>query len=322
MTEELLTENKSRFVLFPIKYSEIFKMYQTAVSSFWVVNEIDLSKDDDDWTKKMTENERFFVKHILAFFAASDGIVGENLAMRFYTDVKVPEARAFYAVQLCMETIHSEMYSLMLDTYIKDSVEKDRLFNAIDTIPCIKQKAEWAMKYIDNKDASFPVRLVAFAIVEGVFFSGAFASIFWLREKNLMSGLTKSNDLIARDEGLHVEFAVLLYSMLQEKLTQEKVYEIMHEAVKIEKEFIIESIPCSLLGMNSELMNQYIEFVADRLLAQLGYDKMFGTPNCFPFMDRSSLENKTNFFEARALEYSKANTGKTDVFKFTLDEEF
>lgn len=322
MAEELLTENKSRFVLFPIKYAEIFKMYQTAVSSFWVVNEIDLSKDDDDWNKKMTENERYFIKHILAFFAASDGIVGENLAMRFYTDVKVPEARAFYAVQLCMETIHSEMYSLMIDSYIKDSAEKDNLFNAVTTIPCIKQKAEWAVKYIDNKDASFAVRLVAFAIVEGVFFSGAFASIFWLREKNLMSGLTKSNDLIARDEGLHVEFAVLLYSMLQEKLDKETVYEIMAEAVKIEKEFIIDSIPCSLLGMNSELMNQYIEFVADRLLAQLGYDKMFGTPNCFPFMDRTCLENKTNFFESRNADYALSCVGKADVFKFTLDEAF
>jgi ribonucleotide reductase beta subunit family protein with ferritin-like domain len=322
MAEELLTENRNRFVLYPIKYDNIWKMFKTAESAFWTVEEVDLSKDIGDWENKLNDNERYFIKHILAFFAASDGIVNENLAGRFYNDVMVPEAKAFYGFQIAMELIHSEMYSLMIDTYIKNTQEKNTLFNAIQTIPCIKKKAEWALRWIENKDAPFAMRLIAFAVVEGVFFSGAFCSIFWLKERGLMPGLCTSNEFISRDESLHTEFAVLLYSMIKNKLDQVEVHDLIKEAVDIELEFIIDSIPCNMLGMNSELMQEYIKFVADRLVVQLGYEKIYNAKNPFPFMDRINLEHKTNFFENRESNYSKAKVGQTNVYEFSLDEAF
>jgi ribonucleotide reductase beta subunit family protein with ferritin-like domain len=322
MTEELLTENKNRYVIYPIKYDNIWKMFKTAESAFWTVEEVDLSKDIDDWEHKLSDNERYFIKHILAFFAGSDGIVNENLAGRFYNDVMIPEAKAFYGFQIAMEIIHSEMYSLMIDTYIKNTQEKHGLFNAIQTIPCIKKKAEWAMKWIENKEAPFSMRLIAFAVVEGVFFSGAFCSIFWLKERGLMPGLCTSNEFISRDESLHTEFAVLLYSMIQNKLDKEEVHGLIKEAVEIEVEFITDSIPCNLLGMNSDLMQEYIKFVADRLSVQLGYDRIWNAKNPFPFMDRINLEHKTNFFENRESNYSKAKVGQQNVYEFSIDEEF
>lgn len=320
--EELLTETKNRFVLYPIKYSDIWKMFKTAESSFWTVEEVDLSKDIDDWEMKLSDNERFFIKNILAFFAASDGIVNENLVGRFYNEVAIPEAKAFYGFQIAMETIHSEMYSLMIDTFVKDTQEKMKLFNAMETSPCIKEKADWALRWIANKDAPFAMRLVAFAIIEGIFFSGAFCSIFWLKERGLMPGLCTSNEFISRDEGLHTEFAVLLYSMIKNRLSAEEASSIVKEAVEIEIKFITESIPCNLLGMNADLMQDYIRFVADRLLIQLGYERVYNTKNPFPFMDRMSLEHKTNFFENRESNYSKAKVGQTNVYEFSLDEDF
>lgn len=321
-TEELLTENKNRFVIYPIKYDKIWKMFKTAESAFWTVEEVDLSKDIDDWEQKLSENERFFIKNILAFFAGSDGIVNENLAGRFLNDVKIAEAKAFYAFQIAMESVHNEMYSLMIDTFIKNTQEKNKLFNAIETIPCVKIKADWALKWIENKDASFAMRLIAFAVVEGIFFSGAFCSIFWLKERSLMPGLCTSNEFISRDESLHTEFAILLYSMIQNKISQEDVHELIKEAVDIEIEFITESIPCNLLGMNAELMQEYIKFVSDRLVVQLGYDKIYDAKNPFNFMDRICLENKSNFFENRETNYSKAKVGQTNVYEFSIDEEF
>lgn len=302
--EPILTEAANRFVLFPVKYTPVWQMYKRAEASFWTAEEIDFSKDD--WSA-LTTNEQHFIKYILAFFAASDGIVNENLAARNLNEVQIPEAKAFYAFQIAMETIHSETYSLLIDTYIKDPIEKDHLFNAIQTIPCIAKKADWALNWITNQEASFATRIVAFACVEGIFFSGAFCSIYWLKERGLMPGLCFSNELISRDESLHTEFAVLLYSYLQNKLSAETVHSIVREAVAIEKEFICEAIPCHLLGMNADLMSQYIEFVADRLLIQLNYPTLWNTKNPFDFMDRIGLANKTSFFEARVAEYSRAH---------------
>lgn len=321
-TEEILTENKNRYVIYPIKYDKVWKMFKTAESAFWTVEEVDLSKDIDDWEKKLSDNERFFIKNILAFFAGSDGIVNENLAGRFLNDVKIAEAKSFYAFQIAMESVHSEMYSLMIDTFIKNTEEKNNLFNAIDTIPCVKIKADWALKWINNTDSSFAMRLIAFAVVEGIFFSGAFCSIFWLKERALMPGLCTSNEFISRDEALHTEFAVLLYSMIQNRISQKDVHELIKEAVLIEIQFINESIPCNLLGMNALLMEDYIKFVADRLVVQLGYDKIYNTNNPFNFMDRICLENKSNFFENRETNYSKANVGQKDIYEFSIDADF
>jgi ribonucleoside-diphosphate reductase beta chain len=325
MTEVLLTEDETRLTIFPIRHNEIWDMYKKAVSSFWSVEEIDLSKDLDDFNK-LSDNERSFIRNILAFFSSSDTIVNINLGERFLNDVKVLEAKFFYAFQMTIENIHSETYSLLIDTYIKDPVERHQTFNAIEYTPCIKKKADWCFKWINDDNASFGQRLLAFAIVEGVYFSGAFCSIFWLKERGLMPGLAFSNELISRDEGMHVEFAVLLYSMLQNKLPEETVHQIMKEAVEVEKNFIIESIPCSMLGMNSELMSTYIEFVADRLLSQLGYAKLWNAHNPFPFMERISIETKANFFESRVSQYSKANVGNSqnhmDMHKFSLDADF
>jgi len=323
-TEAILTETRNRFVIFPIQYKTVWDMYKKAVASFWTAEELDLSKDPADW-EQLSENEQTFVKHILAFFAGSDGIVNENLSARFLNEVAAPEAKAFYAFQIAMETIHSETYSLLIDTYIKDGQEKERLFNAINTIPCVKRKADWALKWITNQDDDFATRLVAFACVEGIFFSGAFCAIYWLKERGVMPGLCFSNELISRDEGLHTEFAVLLYSSLNGKLSRDRLLDIVHEAVDIEKEFILESIPCRMLGMNSDLMSTYIEFVADRLLIQLGVEPFWNARNPFDFMDRIGMSNKTNFFEARVSEYAKANVGGEEAGnarKFELDEDF
>jgi len=319
--EVLLKENKDRFVILPINYPAIWEMYKKHEASFWTAEEIDLSGDSKDW-ENLNDGERHFISHILAFFAASDGIVNENLAVNFMSEVQVPEARCFYGFQIMMENIHSETYALLIDTYIKDAVEKDRLFHAIDTVPCVKKKAEWALRWIDN--GTFAQRLVAFAAVEGIFFSGSFCSIFWLKKRGLMPGLTFSNELISRDEGLHCEFACLLYRMLQNKLSQEEVTEIILDAVTIEKEFITDALPVALIGMNAKLMSQYIEFVADRWLAELGYDKVFGASNPFDFMEMISLQGKTNFFEKRVGDYQKSgvlsvNEGSQE---FSLDEEF
>jgi ribonucleotide reductase beta subunit family protein with ferritin-like domain len=320
--EILLTESKNRYVMYPILYNDIWKMYKVAQSAFWTVEELDLSKDVTDW-EKLNDNERHFVKHILAFFAASDGIVNENLASRFLNEVMVSEAKAFYGFQIMMETVHNEMYSLMIDTFIKDKAEKMRLFDAINTIPSIGHKADWALKWITNKEASFATRLIAFAVVEGVFFSGAFCSIFWLKERGLMPGLCMSNEFISRDESLHTEFAILLYSYIKNKIDEKDVHDLFKEAVEIEIGFITESIPCNLLGMNSNLMQEYIKFVADRLLVQLGYNKLYNVQNPFPFMNRINLEQKTNFFENRESNYMKAKVGQEgDVYTFALDEEF
>tara|TARA_Y100000748_G_scaffold303737_1_gene309896 strand:- start:190 stop:1164 length:975 start_codon:yes stop_codon:yes gene_type:complete len=318
--DPILTPDDNRYVMFPIKDQAIWSMYKKALESFWRCEEVDLAKDNLDW-ERLTDNEKYFIKMILAFFAASDGIVLENLAGRFMSDVQLSEARAFYGFQIAMENIHSEMYSLLIETYVKDREEKTKLFEAIDNFPCIKKKADWAIKWINDKRASFATRLIAFACVEGIFFSGAFCSIFWLKKRGLMPGLTFSNELISRDEALHTEFAILLYNGLQKKNRQSKVYEIVREAVSIEKEFIIECLPCKLIGMNSTLMSQYIEFVADRLLVQIGYDKIYNSNNPFDFMEMISIEGKTNFFEKRVGEYALA-TKDNDGDVFTLDSEF
>jgi ribonucleoside-diphosphate reductase subunit M2 len=294
-------------------------MYKKQVECFWRAEEIDLSKDTAHW-ESLTNQERYFISMILAFFAASDGIVLENLAARFMGEVQLSEARAFYGFQIAMENIHSETYSLLIDTYIKDREEKTTLFKAIDNFPCIKKKADWAIKWINDKRSSFATRLIAFACIEGIFFSGAFCSIYWLKKRGLMPGLTFSNELISRDEALHTEFAVLLYSKMVKKLSKSKIVEIIKDAVEIEKEFICEALPCRLIGMNSDLMNQYIEFVADRLIVQLGHDKIYGTKNPFDFMEMISIEGKTNFFEKRVAEYSLADKTKNDdVFDFDGD---
>ncbi|TWJ04423.1 ribonucleoside-diphosphate reductase beta chain [Mucilaginibacter frigoritolerans] len=319
-TELLLRENKDRFVILPIKYPAIWEMYKKCEASFWTAEEIDLSDDQKHWDA-MNDGERHFVSHVLAFFAASDGIVNENLAVNFMSEVQLPEARCFYGFQIMMENIHSETYALLIDTYIKDPAEKDRLFHAIDTVPCVGKKAEWALRWINN--GSFAERLIAFAAVEGIFFSGSFCSIFWLKKRGLMPGLTFSNELISRDEGMHCEFACLLYKMLENKLSKEAATAIITDAVEIEKEFISEALPVSLIGMNAKLMSQYIEFVADRWLGELGYDKVYGASNPFDFMEMISLQGKTNFFEKRVGDYQKSGVLNSQESKsFSLDEDF
>ena len=320
--EPLLLENKDRFVLFPITHQDIWKMYKKHEASFWTAEEIDLQTDLVDWQQKLSEDERFFIKHVLAFFAASDGIVNENLAVNFLQEVQYPEARCFYGFQVMMENIHSETYSLLIDTYIKDPVEKDHLLRAIDTIPCVKDKADWALRWINK--GSFAERLIAFAAVEGIFFSGSFCSIFWLKKRGLMPGLSFANELISRDEGLHCDFACLLYTRhLNEQLPKEVVQQIIADAVRIEKEFVSDALPVRLIGMNSDLMCQYIEFVADRLLLALDCNKIFNATNPFDFMELISLQGKTNFFEKRVGEYQKSgvmnNNAKEETFSFTDD---
>ncbi|KAJ5973455.1 hypothetical protein N7481_010665 [Penicillium waksmanii] len=305
-TEPLLQENPNRFVMFPIKYHEIWQMYKKAEASFWTAEEIDLSKDLHDWHNRLNDDERYFVSHVLAFFAASDGIVNENLVERFSAEVQVTEARCFYGFQIMMENIHSETYSLLIDTYIKEPKQRTYLFDAIETIPCIKKKADWAIRWINDRETTFASRLVAFAAVEGIFFSGSFASIFWLKKRGLMPGLTFSNELISRDEGLHTDFACLLFSHLNNRPEKKVVEDIIVEAVGIEQEFLTDALPCGLLGMNAKLMCQYIEFVADRLLLALGNQKYYNSANPFDFMESISLAGKTNFFEKRVGDYQKA----------------
>jgi len=319
-TEPLLTPDDNRFVMFPIKYQDIWEMYKKQVDCFWRAEEIDLTKDLGNW-ESLNADERFFISMILAFFAASDGIVLENLASRFMNEVQVSEARAFYGFQIAMENIHSQTYSLLIETYIKDNEEKHKLFNAIENFPCIKKKSDWAQKWIRDNRSSFATRLIAFACVEGIFFSGAFCSIYWLKKRGLMPGLTFSNELISRDEALHCEFAVLLYSKLMKKVDKSRVYEIIKEAVEIETEFICDALPCRLIGMNSELMTQYIQFMADRLCVQLGYKKIYNASNPFDFMELISLEGKTNFFERRNDSYALSNKTITED-TFNLSEDF
>ena len=318
--EILLKKNKNRFVLFPIKYNDIYEEYKKAESTFWTINEIDLSKDINDWDK-LNNNEKYFIKNIIGFFAGSDGIIIENLALRFLNEIEIPEARSFYSYQIFNENIHSETYSLLIDTYIKDNEEKNKIFNSIENIPCIAKKASWAYKWIQNNEVNFATRLIAFAIVEGIFFSGSFCAIYWLKKRGLMPGLTFSNELISKDEGMHCHFACLLYSYIKNKLKKEIVYEIFKEAVEIEKEFITESIPCNMIGMNSIMMKQYIEFVSDRLLVQLGYSKIWNTENPFDFMELISLRPKSNFFELRVGEYAKSTISENSD-TFTLDNNF
>lgn len=320
--EPILRENPNRFTLFPVAKPKLFSKYKNALSVFWVPEEVDLSKDMRDWVK-LNDNERYFIKNILGFFAGSDGIVQENLATRFMKEIQLPEARAFYAVQNAIEQIHSETYSLLIETYIEDKKEKLDTFRSIQTVPCVAKKAEWAQRWIESTEEDFATRLVAFAIVEGIFFSGSFCAIFWLKQRGLMPGLTLSNEFIARDEGLHTDFACALYEEIERKLPKAKVHKIIREAVKIEKEFITKSLPCDLIGMNAKLMSQYIEFVADRLSAQLGYGKIYSSTNPFDFMERISLEGKDNFFEKRVSTYAKAGVGKkAEEMTFTTDAEF
>ncbi|CAM4221855.1 ribonucleoside-diphosphate reductase [Cytophagaceae bacterium 50C-KIRBA] len=321
MTEPLLVEDPNRFVLFPIKHNDIWKFYKQAEASFWTAEEIDLQQDLADW-KKMNDGERHFISHVLAFFAASDGIVNENLANNFLKEVQYAEAKCFYGFQIMMENIHSETYSLLIDTYIQEPKEKDRLLRAIETIDCVKKKAEWALKWIESD--SFVERLISFAAVEGIFFSGSFCSIFWLKKRGLMPGLSFSNELISRDEGLHCDFACLLYTdHIKNKVSQERVYEIITNAVEIEKEFVTLALPVSLIGMNADLMCQYIEFVADRLLVSLGCKKFYNATNPFDFMEMISLQGKTNFFEKRVAEYQKSGVmSDKDTMSFSLDEDF
>jgi ribonucleoside-diphosphate reductase subunit M2 len=317
--EPLLTPDDNRFVMFPIVHQDIWSMYQKQVDCFWRPEEIDLSKDLTHWDA-LNKDEQYFISMILAFFAASDGIVLENLAQRFMSDVQVSEARAFYGFQIAMENIHSHTYSNLIETYIKDKEEKHKLFNAISNYPCIKKKSDWAQKWIHDNRSSFATRLVAFACVEGIFFSGAFCSIFWLKKRGLMPGLTFSNELISRDEALHCEFAVLLYSKLLKKMDKSRIHEIIKEAVEIETEFICQALPCKLIGMNSQMMTQYIQFVADRLCVQLGYKKIYNVTNPFDFMELISLDSKCNFFEKRVSEYALANkTTSENDFEFTDD---
>jgi len=320
ISEPLLQEDDNRYVMFPIKDKSIWDMYKKSVDCFWRAEEIDLSKDKASWDK-LSDEETYFISMILAFFAASDGIVLENLGMRFMSEVQLSEARAFYGFQIMMENIHSEVYSLLIDTYISNESEKDKLFNALDNFPCIRKKADWAIKWINDKRSSFATRLVAFACVEGIFFSGAFCSIFWLKKRGLMPGLCFSNELISRDEALHTEFAVLLYSKLKKKMRKDKLTSMIKEAVEIEKEFITSALPCRLIGMNAANMSAYIEFVADRLLVQLGGDKVYNTANPFDWMELISIEGKTNFFEKRVGEYALANKEQSTegCFNFTAD---
>jgi len=318
MTEPILSPSGNRFVLFPIKYSNVWNMYKKAVASFWTVEEISFS-DIEDWNK-LTPNEQIFIENTLAFFAGSDGIVNENLVTRFYNDVQIPEAKAFYTFQMAIESVHSECYSLLIDTYISDKTRKMELFNAIDNNPTIKKKAEWALKWIDSSE-SFSTRLIAFAIVEGIFFSGAFASIYYIKEKGLLHSLTFSNELISRDESLHTEFAIMLYGLLENKLEESRVHAIFEEAVQLEIDFVVNTLKCGLLGINAELMSEYIKYVADRLLVQLNYKKIYNIRNCpLDFMERISITNKSNFFEVRVAEYSKATIDKSNL-NFTFENE-
>ncbi|CAE1311728.1 RRM2 [Acanthosepion pharaonis] len=319
--EPLLVENQQRFVLFPIHYQSIWNMYKKAVASFWTVEEVDLSKDFEHW-ERLKPEEKHFISHVLAFFAASDGIVNENLVERFYQEVQIAEARSFYSFQIAIENIHSEMYSLLIDTYIKDIDERNRLFNAIETLPCVKKKADWALKWI-AENVPYAERVVAFAAVEGIFFSGSFAAIFWLKKRSVMPGLTFSNELISRDEGLHTDFACLMFKHLVNRPSQSKIYGIITDAVKIEQEFLTEALPVNLIGMNCDLMKQYIEFVADRLLIELECDKIYNSENPFDFMEHISLEGKTNFFEKRVGEYQKMGVMSGSAnHQFTLDADF
>jgi ribonucleoside-diphosphate reductase beta chain len=323
--EAILKENKDRFVIFPIKHDDIWTFYKKSQASFWTAEEIDLQQDLTDWTEKLNDNERHFIKHVLAFFAASDGIVNENLAENFVSEVQYPEAKFFYGFQIMMENIHSETYSLLIDTYIKDPAEKDKLFHAIETLDCVKKKAEWALRWIEN--ASFTERLIAFAAVEGIFFSGSFCSIFWLKKRGLMPGLSFSNELISRDEGMHCDFACHLYTKhIQNKLPQQRVIDIITNAVEIEKEFVTDALPVRLIGMNADLMTQYIEFVADRLLVELGCPRVYNATNPFDFMEMISLQGKTNFFEKRVGEYQKAGVANNNTSggseSFSLDDDF
>ncbi|XP_026283019.1 ribonucleoside-diphosphate reductase subunit M2 isoform X2 [Frankliniella occidentalis] len=320
--EPLLMENPRRFVIFPIRFHDIWAMYKKAEASFWTAEEVDLSKDRSDWAK-LTKDEKHFISHVLAFFAASDGIVNENLVERFSQEVQVTEARCFYGFQIAMENVHSEMYSLLIDTYIADSQEREYLFNAIETLPCVKKKADWAMKWIAHESATFAERVIAFAAVEGIFFSGSFAAIFWLKKRGLMPGLTFSNELISRDEGLHTDFACLMFKHVVQKPSEEEIVNIIRDAVAIEQEFLTEALPCAMIGMNCDLMKIYIEFVADRLLIELGCQKVYNSENPFDFMEHISLEGKTNFFEKKVGEYQKwgvmANKAEN---VFTLDADF
>lgn len=323
LEEPILKENDNRFVLFPIEHDDIWAEYKKQEASFWTAEEIDLSQDISDWENKLNDNERHFIKHVLAFFAASDGIVNENLAENFLAEVQYTEAKFFYGFQIAMENVHSETYSLLIDTYIKDKVEKDKLFRAIETLDCVAKKAQWALRWIDN--GSFAERLIAFAAVEGIFFSGSFCSIFWLKKRGLMPGLTFSNELISRDEGMHMDFACLLHGKhVVNKVPKERIEEIIKDAVEIEKEFVVDAIPVRLIGMNADLMSQYIEFVADRLLVELGNEKVYNVSNPFDFMDMINLQGKTNFFEKRVGEYQKAGvkTGDSSRSSFSLDADF
>jgi ribonucleoside-diphosphate reductase subunit M2 len=317
MTDPLLTEEDERFVMFPIEYDDIWSLYKKQVDCFWRTEEIDLSKDLIDWNQKLTPNEKYFISVILAFFASSDGIVNENLGVRFMNEVKVSEARAFYGFQIAMENIHNETYSLLIDTLINDKREKHKLFNGIKSFPSIKRKADWGKKWISDS-SNFATRLVAFACVEGIMFSGSFCSIYWLKKRGLMNGLTFSNELISRDEALHTEFAILLYSKLREKISKEQIQNIIKEAVDIEIEFICEALPCRLIGMNSDSMSKYIKFVADRLAIQLGCNKIYNVNNPFDFMEMISIEGKTNFFERRVSEYSLSTKDKTEELQFDI----
>lgn len=319
-TELLLRENKNRFVILPINYPNLWEMYKTHEASFWTAEEIDLSTDVKDW-EKLNDGERHFLSHVLAFFAASDGIVNENLAINFLKEVQLPEARAFYTFQAMIETIHSEVYALLIDTYIKNSIEKDKLFRAIETVPAVQKKAEWALRWINSE--SFAERLIAFVAVEGIFFSGSFCAIFWIKKRGLLPGLTFSNELISRDEALHCLFACLLNDMLANKVSEERIQEIIIDAVNIEKEFITDAIPVDLIGMNSRLMKQYIEFVADFWLKELGCKAFYNAENPFDFMDMINLQGKTNFFEKRVGEYQKAGVlNAQESMSFKLDEDF
>lgn len=317
--EPILRDSPGRYTLFPIQYDDIYQMYKRQVDSFWRPEEVDLSRDLNDWAK-LTDDERHFISMTLAFFAGSDGIVMENISLRFLNEVKNAEARSFYAFQSAMESIHSEMYSILIETYIKDTAEKNKLFNAIANFPCISTKAKWAEKWIGDDDASFASRLVAFACVEGIFFSSSFASIYWIKKRGLMPGLTLSNEFISRDEALHTEFAILLYSKLHNKISKTRATEIIRDATEIEKSFITDSLPCRLIGMNAKLMTHYVEFVADRLSVQLGYDKIYGSHNPFEFMELISVETKTNFFERTNSEYALTNCTKADdIFEFNAE---
>ena len=318
--ELLLKKNGKRFVLFPVIYNDIYELYKKAESSFWTANEIDLSKDISDW-EKLNNDEKHFIKNIIGFFAGSDGIIMENLACRFMNEIQIPEARAFYSYQIFNESIHSETYSLLIDTYIKDTEEKEKIFNSIENIPSVSKKASWAYKWIENKNVSFSIRLIAFAIVEGIFFSGSFCAIYWIKKRGLLPGLTFSNELISKDEGMHCEFATLLYSMIKNRVDESVVHEIFQEAVEIEKEFITDSIQCNMIGMNSQLMKQYIEFVSDRLLVQLGYNRIWNVENPFDFMEMISLRPKSNFFEVRVGEYAKSKISESST-NFELSNDF